>query len=240
LSSLWLGLITPLYARVGRELIDSVRNETVVDNPVPEQLFTVRPRTAADAIRRALLHEEWAFAETIWFDALSSSRSQPGFGGQVFGSRIVDSRVTRVDSDPATAFAAIERIGGETGWYGFDWLWSLRGFLDLLVGGVGVRRGRRNPEKLAVGDPLDFWRVEAIEPGRLLRLHAEMKLPGRAWLQFEIESHGSDCQLRQTAIFKPRGLFGLVYWYALYPLHALIFRRMLRNLADTPMEPTPS
>ena len=233
LSSLWLGLITPLYARVGRELIDSVRNETVVDNPVPEQLFTVRPRTVADAIRRALLHEEREFAETIWFDALSSSRSRPAFGGQVFGSRVVDSRVVRIGADPASAFEPVERIGGATGWYGFDWLWSLRGFLDLLVGGVGLRRGRRDPEKLAVGDPLDFWRVEAIEPDRLLRLHAEMKLPGRAWLQFEVERHGSGCQLRQTAIFKPRGLFGLLYWYALYPLHSLIFSRMLRNLAAT-------
>ena len=133
---------------------------------------------------------------------------------------------------PERAFAPIRRLGGEAGWYYGNWLWSLRGFLDLLVGGVGVRRGRRDPEDLRVNDALDFWRVELFEPPRRLRLRAEMKLPGRAWLEFEVtpnEAGGSI--IRQTAIFDPLGLLGLAYWYGIYPLHQLVFAGMLRNLA---------
>jgi hypothetical protein len=111
-------------------------------------------------------------------------------------------------------------------------LWKLRGAIDLLVGGVGLRRGRRDSEHVSVGEPLDFWRVESYEPDRLLRLHAEMRLPGRAWLQFEVEPDGSGCMVRQTALFKPRGLFGLLYWYGLYPIHAAIFGGMLRRIAS--------
>jgi uncharacterized protein YbjT (DUF2867 family) len=230
LSSLWLGLVTPLYARIGRELIDGVRNETVVDDPEGARRFAVTPRGMRAAIERALANEEREFAETRWSDALSSARTGPGRGGQRLGSRIVDSRAVRVRSDAATAFAPIRRIGGDTGWYAADWLWRLRGFVDLLLGGVGVRRGRRDPEHVAPGDALDFWRVEAVEQDRLLRLRAEMKVPGRAWLQFEVEPDGTGSVIRQTAIFEPRGLAGLAYWYALYPLHALVFAGMLRGI----------
>jgi hypothetical protein len=143
----------------------------------------------------------------------------------------VDSRSLEVDVGPEQAFAPIRRIGGETGWYAYDWLWRLRGFLDLLVGGVGVRRGRPAPEDLHVGDALDFWRVEAYEPDRRLRLSAEMKLPGRAWLEFEVVSREGGATTRQTALFDPVGLFGLVYWYAVYPVHHLVFSAMLRGIA---------
>ena len=136
-----------------------------------------------------------------------------------------------MDATAEQAFAPIRRIGGATGWYYADSLWRLRGFLDLLVGGVGVRRGRRDPESVLPGDVLDFWRVEAIEPPRMLRLNAEMRLPGRAWLQFEVEPDGSSSIVRQTAIFDPHGLPGLLYWYGLTPLHALIFKGMLRAIA---------
>ncbi len=153
-------------------------------------------------------------------------------GGATFGSRLVDSRSARVARAPREAFEPVRRIGGETGWYYGNWLWRLRGFLDLLVGGVGVRRGRRDPERLVPGDALDFWRVEAVEPDALLRLSAEMKLPGRAWLQFEVEPDGDGSLLRQTAIFDPRGLLGLAYWYALYPLHLLVFAGMLRGIVE--------
>lgn len=132
----------------------------------------------------------------------------------------------------ALAFAPIRRIGGESGWYYADFLWRLRGFLDLLLGGVGVRRGRRHPELLAVGDALDFWRVEAFEPDRRLRLAAEMKLPGRAWLEFEVTEDEKGATIRQTATFDPAGLAGLTYWYGVYPLHVLVFRGMLREIAD--------
>ena len=231
LSGLWLGLVTPVYARVGRELIDSVRNKTTVVDDSARRLFPlVAPRGIREAIARALLNEDRELAVTRWSDALSSGAAPSQWGGSAFGSRIVDSRSVRVPRPPREAFAPVWRIGGETGWYYGDWLWRLRGFLDLLVGGVGVRRGRRDPEQLVPGDALDFWRVEAIEPDALLRLAAEMKLPGRAWLQFEVVPDGAGSTLRQTAIFDPVGLLGLAYWYALYPLHQLVFAGMLRGI----------
>jgi uncharacterized protein DUF2867 len=144
---------------------------------------------------------------------------------------LVDSRTVTVRKPPADAFAPIVRIGGQTGWYYATWLWRLRGFLDLIVGGVGLRRGRRDATALRVGDALDWWRVEAIEPDRQLRLFAEMRLPGRAWLEFAVEPHGEGSTIRQTAIFDPVGLGGLAYWYITYPLHRLIFSGMLKAIA---------
>ncbi|MDX1577153.1 MAG: SDR family oxidoreductase [Gemmatimonadota bacterium] len=232
LSSLWLGLVTPVYARVGRKLLDGVRNPTVVRDTSALEAFDVEPRGIAEAIGRALVHEDHAFAQTRWSDALSSAGPVHTVSPEELGPRIVDSRVADVPVRPAAAFRPIRRIGGRVGWYWGDSLWHLRGFLDLLVGGVGMRRGRRDPERLAVGDALDFWRVEAYEENRLLRLRAEMKLPGRAWLQFEVTPEGDSSCIRQTAVFDPLGLFGRLYWYALYPLHQLIFRRMLQRIAD--------
>ncbi len=231
LSSLWLGLVTPLYARVGRKLVESLRNPTLVSNNLAETTFSVRPRSVRAAISRALLNEDHEFAETRWSDALSSAGPRQTWGGERFGSRLVDSRTITVNVPPEKAFAPIRRIGGRTGWYYGNWLWSLRGFFDLLVGGVGVRRGRRDPENLNVGDPLDFWRVEQYEPPHRVRLHAEMKLPGRAWLEFEVTPAEQGSTIRQTAIFDPRGLLGLVYWYGIYPLHQCVFAGMLRNIA---------
>jgi len=184
-----------------------------------------------DSIAQALTNEDREIAETRWSDARSSiGRTQP-WGGRSLGSRRVDSRHVHVEHPPAVAFKAIERIGGTTGWYFADWLWRLRGLLDLVAGGAGMRRGRRDPETLHPGDAVDFWRVEAIERGRLLRLRPEMKLPGRAWLQFEVTPSATGSVIRQTAVFEPRGLMGLVYWYALYPVHGLIFGGMLRGIA---------
>ncbi|UCF40974.1 MAG: SDR family oxidoreductase [Gemmatimonadota bacterium] len=231
LSGLWLGLVTPIYARVGRKLVDSLRNPTVVHDERALSAFAIRPRGIADAIARALQNEDRVVAETRWSDALSSAGAGRQWGGKRFGSRLVDSRSTDVAVAPADAFAPIRRLGGATGWYYGDWLWRVRGFLDLLVGGVGVRRGRRNPEQVEPGDTVDFWRVERVEPNRLLSLTAEMRLPGRAWLQFEVEPSESGSRVRQTAIFDPVGLLGLLYWYALYPLHTLVFEGMLRGIA---------
>jgi uncharacterized protein YbjT (DUF2867 family) len=231
LSSLWLGLVTPLYARVGRKLVESLRNPTLVSNNLAESVFKVRPRSVRDAIARALVNEDREFAETRWSDALSSAGKPRPWGGERFGSRLVDSRTITVALPPEQAFAPIRRIGGQTGWYYGNWLWTLRGFIDLLIGGVGVRRGRRDPNQLQVGEPLDFWRVEAFEPDQILRLKAEMKLPGRAWLEFEVNPCDQGSTIRQTAIFDPLGLAGLVYWYGIYPLHQFVFAGMLRNLA---------
>lgn len=231
LSSLWLGLVTPIYARVGRKLIDSMRNPTVVRDRTAEASFTVRPRGLREAIFRALQNEDRAFAETRWSDALSSGGKASVWGGVQFGTRLVDSRAVQVAVDADSAFAPVRRIGGANGWYYANFLWWWRGAFDLLAGGVGMRRGRRDPETLAVGDALDFWRVEDIEPGRRLRLIAEMKLPGRAWLQFEVEPGANGSTIHQTAIFDPVGLSGLAYWYAIYPFHRWIFGGMLREIA---------
>lgn len=232
LSSLWLGLVTPLYARVGRKLIDSLRHDTVVNDKRALSAFPVRPVGYRQAIRRALVNENRNFAETRWPDALSARGTVPAWAGVRFGERIVESRSARADCQPATAFATVEALGGASGWHYGNWLWQLRGFIDLLVGGVGVRRGRPHRQRLAVGDAVDFWRVERIDRGRCLRLEAEMKLPGRAWLQFEVNPEEGRCRIVQTAIFDPVGLWGQLYWYALYPLHLHLFRNMLHRLVQ--------
>ncbi len=205
LSSLWLGLVTPVYVRVGRKLIDSIRHPTVVEDDAALREFAIRPCDPREAIARAL--------------------QQQGAG------LLRDVRSVRVDAPPEVAFEPLRRIGGATGWYYANWLWNLRGWLDRMVGGVGMRRGRSSAGRLQEGDALDFWRIESVEPNRRLRLAAEMKLPGRAWLEFEIQPDGGGSIIRQTALFDPRGLLGRAYWYAVYPLHQLVFAGMLRGIA---------
>jgi uncharacterized protein YbjT (DUF2867 family) len=231
LSGLWLGLVTPLYARVGRKLIDGVRHPTVVRDPSALEAFSVRPVGFKEAIAQALRREDKRLAETHWADSVAASCEPRQWGGVRLGNRLVDVRSAHVAAPPTRAFVPIQRIGGETGWYYGDWLWRARGALDLLAGGVGMRRGRRHPLELRAGEPLDFWRVEELVPERRLRLEAEMKLPGRAWLVFEVEPEGEGARITQTAMFDPQGLAGLAYWYAVWPLHRLVFAGMLRGLA---------
>jgi uncharacterized protein YbjT (DUF2867 family) len=232
LSSRWLGLVTPVYARVGRKLIDSLRNETVVTTTDAAKLFPeIAPRGFRDAMARAIANEDRELAETRWSDALSSVGRKRAVSEPNVGIRILDSRSTIVERPPRQAFRSIERIGGSAGWYYGNFLWRIRGAIDLMVGGAGLRRGRRDPVALRRGDALDFWRVEAVEPDHMLRLRAEMKVPGRAWLQFEVTGDELRSEIRQTAIFEPRGVAGLLYWYGLYPIHRLIFSGMLRGIA---------
>ncbi len=233
LSSLWLNLVTPLLARVGRKLIASICVASVVQDNQARKDFSVVPMGIDDAIAAAHREEEAQLVSTHWSDALSASGTTRHWGGKHLGTRIVDERTATLSTPPAVAFLPIQRIGGRTGWYYANGLWKLRGIIDKLVGGVGSDRGRRHPEQLYVGDTLDWWRVEAIEPGKCLVLIAEMKLPGRAWLRFDLEpdEEGAGCTLRQTAIFDPHGVAGLAYWYALYPLHEFIFAGMCRNIA---------
>ena len=231
LSSLWLGLVTPVFARVGRKLVDSLRNPTIVTETSAHDDFDIKPRCVSEAIGRALANEDREFAETRWNDALSSAGRPRQWGGQKFGTRLVDSRTEEVSVSPAAAFAPIQRIGGKTGWYYANFLWQIRGFIDLLIGGVGMRRCRPDPDSIGVGDTLDCWRVEAFEPNHLLRLSADMKLPGRAWLEFEVTESKGGATIRQTAIFDPIGLSGLAYWYAIWPLHRAVFAGMLKNTA---------
>jgi uncharacterized protein YbjT (DUF2867 family) len=235
LSSLWLGLVTPVYARVGRELIAGLKNRSVVTDPAALSVFPTRPVGLREAIARAIRHEDRAFALTRWSDARSSGGEPPSLAEARFGSKLVDARQIHVDADADRAFAPIAKIGGDRGWYFATWLWRIRGAIDLLMGGVGMRRGRRDPNAPAVGDTLDFWRVEAYEPGRRLRLAAEMKVPGRAWLEFEVVPAAGGAVVHQTAVFEPIGLSGLLYWFGLLPVHALIFRGLLRAIGRRAM-----
>jgi uncharacterized protein YbjT (DUF2867 family) len=230
LSSLWLGLVTPLYARIGRKLIESIRHLTVVQDDAAIRAFAIRPVGMHEAIAQAFRNEDREYSETHWSDAISSAGPVPHWGGVRFGNRLVDSRKLQINVSPKAAFAPIQRIGGSTGWYYGNWVWSLRGWIDLIVGGAGMRRGRRDNIHLTIGDTLDCWRVEAFEPERRLRLTAEMKVPGRAWLEFEVTGDANGSTIQQTAIFDPIGLQGLLYWYSIYPFHQLVFSGMLRGI----------
>jgi uncharacterized protein YbjT (DUF2867 family) len=230
LSSLWLGLVTPLYARVGRKLIESIVHPTVVTDDTALRMFPIRPMGIVPAIERALRGELPARRESRWSDALSSG-GQPLRGASAgFGKRLTDARVATVPVAAERAFEPIRRIGGESGWYGWRWLWRVRGALDLVAGGVGMRRGRSHPTDIWVGDAIDFWRVEAYEPGKRLRLSAEMKLPGRAWLEFVVQGDEESSAIMQTATFDPAGWAGRLYWFALLPFHNLVFGAMLRGI----------
>ncbi len=228
-SRFLLGMLTPMYGRVAAAMVESLRNETVVRDSAAREAFAVKPRGLSEAIKRALVREDHEFAETSWGDVLSATPSSR-WGGTPVGRRLVSSRVERVPASPHEAFAPIQRIGGKRGWYATDWFWCLRGLLDKLRGGDGLRRGRRHPHDLHVGDPVDFWRVERVQSDRRLLLAAEMKMPGRLWLQFDVKATGRGSEIRQTTVFDPAGYAGLAYWYLLYPVHNAIFKAMLRGL----------
>lgn len=230
LSSLWIHLVTPIGHRIARPLAEGLRNRVVCRNDdaarlMPQELLSVR-----EAIDLALGRMEEADVETSWSDA-GPVPGDPDWAG---GTTFVDTRSVDLHASPDDAFRAVCRIGGGNGWYAADYLWRLRGLMDRLVGGPGLRRGRRDPANVRFGDALDFWRVTRVERDRVLELRAEMKLPGEALLSFEIEParDGSlqGCRLTQTARFQPRGLFGLVYWYAVLPLHGFVFRGMLEGI----------
>jgi uncharacterized protein YbjT (DUF2867 family) len=229
LARFFLGLITPVYGQVAGALVEGLRNETVVRSPASLETFPVHPRGLQGAVERALINEDRDFAETRWADALASAPR--GVAPIPFGRRLVSSRVLRMNAEARDVFDPIQRIGGHVGWYAGNWFWRARGLLDTLSGGVGLRRGRRDAVDLRVDDTIDFWRVEALEPGRRLRLAAEMRIPGRLWLQFEIDPHADGgVQVRQTTVFDPAGCVGLAYWYLLCPIHHLVFGSMLRGI----------
>jgi hypothetical protein len=234
LSSYWVHLVTPVPAVIVQPLIQGLRNDVVVRDNLAEQLFPqIKLLNYDAAVRLALANLDTGRVETAWSDALSSSQgdvapvlltTQEGI--------ILERRQRLVHAPAATVFRTFTRLGGEQGWLCMDWAWTVRGFLDRLLGGVGLRRGRRDPQEVRAGDAVDFWRVEAVERDQLLRLRAEMKVPGRAWLEFQVESLDTrTSRLTQTAFFAPRGLTGLLYWYLLYPIHAVIFSGLTRKLA---------
>ncbi|BDG07935.1 DUF2867 domain-containing protein [Anaeromyxobacter paludicola] len=235
LSARWVHLVTPVPARLARPLVEGLRADVVVRDDSARRLFPeIRPMGYEPALRLALEKLDRGETETSWTDPLVSSQGDvPPVQLTTERGLVVERRQLKVAAPRETVFRAFTGLGGARGWLYADWAWKLRGAADRLLGGVGFRRGRRHPDELRPGDALDFWRVEAVEPDRLLRLRAEMKVPGRAWLQFEANPiAGGEVLLTQTAFFAPRGLGGLLYWYLLYPIHGLIFSNLVRRVAE--------
>ncbi|MGC5014487.1 SDR family oxidoreductase [Streptosporangium sp. DT93] len=250
LSSHWVGLVTPVPAGLARPLVESLRNEAVcgehdvaryVPDP-PEGLIGLRRAVelALKKIKEAGVTTRWSSASTPGAPS-DPLPTDPDWAG---GSLYLDARARRVNASPRQLWEVVEAIGGEAGWYSLPIAWHVRGLMDRAVGGVGLRRGRRDPRRLRVGDSVDFWRVEEVQPGRLLRLRAEMRLPGLAWLEMRVLEHEGETVYGQRAIFHPRGLSGHLYWWSVSPFHTLIFGRMLRNVAAAaehgPVSPRPS
>ena len=247
LSSLWISLVTPLPADLARPLVDSLVMDVVVTrDPGPPFRSPEQNMGFDDAVRLALQRSATLQVATRWSDASLPGRTPadplPTDASWAGGLLLADEQRVRTDATPDALFRTISGIGGDRGWYVTPLLWSIRGWIDKAVGGVGMRRGRRHPDDLWVGDSLDFWRVEAVEPDRLVRLRAEMRLPGDAWLEWRIVPDGSAVRLEQRALFAPKGLWGRLYWYGLLPFHGLIFGRLAARLvaaASAPVESTP-
>ena len=234
LSKHWIGLVTPLPAGVAKPLVASLRNEVIVTDNTVAETFTRGLTAYRESVRMALRTSEISQVETRWSDATPSPAEPLPTDPEWAGAAVKhDQRIVETPARSLDVFWAFSRIGGDVGYYYWDWAWRLRGVVDSLIGGVGLRRGRRHPENLRIGEAVDFWRVSAIEPGRFLQLHAEMKLPGDAWLEFEVETLPTGSRLLQKASFYPRGLFGRLYWLTLVPFHAVIFERMARGLVKT-------
>jgi uncharacterized protein YbjT (DUF2867 family) len=241
LSSYWVHLVTPIPANIAQPLIKGLGNEVVVRDFSALRLFPdIHPLDYDTAVRLALALLETHSLETMWSDALTSSQgdrmprtltTQEGL--------IIERRQLLVSASAQSVYESFARLGGRRGWLYMDWAWQLRGIADRLCGGVGMRRGRRDENELRIGDSLDFWRVEMVQPGKLIRLRAEMKVPGRAWLEFEARTESSEeTLLIQTAFFEPKGLLGLLYWYVLYPIHSLIFSGLAKKIASAALGST--
>ncbi len=228
LSGWWLYLFTPKQATVGRQLAESLRYPTVVtDDRARRDFPDIVPVSAAEAMRRAFTDEDEAFARTYWADEFKGTAAPVSM---VREGRYIDSRTIQAHCPPEAAFDPIACIGGERGWYAFDTLWDVRGFIDIMLGGPGHRRGRRDQYALVEGDYLEWWRVERVDPPRLLRLRAEMRLPGEGWLQYELEPQEDGTLVRQTAVFDPKGVLGRAYWYLVLPFHHFVFEGTLRGI----------
>ncbi len=237
LSSYWVNIITPIPAAIARPLVQGLGSEVIVHDPEPSQAFEVENLTYQDAVNLALARDRQGAVETLWTGSLAAvprgtPTAQKLEQQQVQDTQgmLIDKRIRQFKVPPEYAFKAIVRIGGDEGWYSFNWLWQIRGLLDRLIGGVGMRRGRRDPDSLLPGDVLDFWRVEDIEQNSFLQLHAEMKVPGQAWLRFDVHPANNGSEVTQTAFFEPKGLLGVLYWWAIYPLHLLVFPSMIRAI----------
>jgi len=235
LSAYWVHMLTPIHWRAILPLIEGLHTESVVRDNLARELFPmIQPLDYLTAMRLALGRVANDDVETSWSDALvvTQGDNRPVTLTNTEGMMLERRRIAlELPQDPV--FRAYNGLGGERGWLYLNWTWQIRGWIDKLVGGVGLRRGRRHPDEIRVGESLDFWRVEAIEPNRLIRLRAEMKVPGKAWLEFQsLPQDDGRTLLMQTAYFAPRGLAGFLYWYLLYPIHGFIFSGLIRKIAD--------
>ncbi len=229
LSSHWIGLVTPVPVPLAKELIKSLVNEVIVTERSATEAFGISPMSLEESIDRALAVMAGGSAPTTFSDAdlvyFQPTELDPQWAG---GTQFADVRVLTTPTSTETLFAELSSIGGEKGWYAAGFLWKVRGLIDQLVGGPGMRRGRR--AHLRVGDALDFWRIEAVDAPHTLRLRAEMRLPGLAWLTWSLSRDGEVTTITQTASFRPRGLWGRIYWWSVWPFHGLIFPTMLRRI----------
>jgi uncharacterized protein YbjT (DUF2867 family) len=237
LSSGWVGLVTPVPYTLAKRLVSSLKNE-VVASPSEIRTLVPDPRNGLTdfdtAVKLALVRIKDAKVDTRWSDASipgTPSEPLPTDPEWAGGTLYKDVRTVHSSDSIETVWARIESIGGDNGYSTATWAWELRGLADKLVGGVGLRRGRRDPNKLQVGDALDFWRVEQIEKQKVLRLRAEMKMPGLAWLEFGVEPEDSGCVITQVAIYAPKGLLGHLYWWAVWPMHGIVFPSMVKKMA---------
>jgi uncharacterized protein YbjT (DUF2867 family) len=234
LSAFWVHMLTPVHWRVLLPLIEGLHAGSVVRNDLARQLFPgIQPMDFQAALRLALKRVLGDDVETSWSDALVGSQGDVHpYTLTTTEGMMLERRQLVLNLPPAIVFRAYTGLGGERGWLYLNWTWQVRGWMDKLIGGVGLRRGRRHPDDIRVGEALDFWRVEAVEPDRLMRLRAEMKVPGKAWLEFQSAPQpDGKTLLTQTAYFAPRGLAGFLYWYVLYPIHGFIFSGMIRKVA---------
>ncbi len=233
LSSHWVGLVTPVPASLARPLVDSLVNEVIVRDSKTIDELGAPQRSLREAISLALGVTARNEVPTAYTDAdlrpFRSYETDPSWAG---GTEVVDLRVADSSAAPESIYAAITSLGGTKGWHRGEWLWRLRGLFDQLWGGPGLRRGRRHPSDLRVGDFVDFWRVDELERGRFVKLHAEMVLPGEAWLEWSIQATPTGSRIEQRARFKPRGLLGRAYWYAVVPFHSLVFPGLLAGILD--------
>ncbi len=241
LAALWVGLVTPIPNRLAVPLVEGIVHSLVADTSRAQTLFPdIEPMSYREAVRLALLRIQEQAVETHWSGALGSAET---YHVEDWEGIICEERTIWTPYTPEAVFRAFCSLGGDTGWLVWNWAWRLRGAIDKLIGGPGLRRGRRHPVEVLPGEAVDFWRVEQVVPNRLLRLRAEMKVPGKAWLEFEAIPENGGTRLFQRAWFEPRGLAGTLYWYLLYPVHRVIFSQMAHALAQCAAlfaEPDPS
>ena len=233
LSSGWISLVTPVSYRIARPLAEGLKNKVVVTDNSVQELMPHQAMGARESIRNSLERIRMNAVTTRW----SVAGPVPGDPDWAGGTLFEDQRTIEINATPEQVFRAVCKVGGGHGWYAADLLWRIRGWMDTLVGGPGLRRGRRDPEKIEFGETLDFWRVIGIEQNRSLTLRAEMKLPGTANLEFVLTPKGESTDLQMTALFKPKGLLGLAYWYSVLPLHHFVFAGMLNGIRRAAEKP---